>query len=201
MSPGLTTERIYHVLKTQIMLGERRAGERLDPARLASELNASTTPVRDALHQLLGERMVQAYPQQGFQVPVLSETALRELYVWTGDLLGLLLRIWRGGAGAAPLPLRDGANVAQAAADLFDAIAITLGNSEHRRAVRHASDRLHQARTIEAEVLADAAGELDRLIEAWTKQSAPELRSGLQHYHRRRLAAVPAIVSRLAASL
>ena len=55
MSPGLTTERVYKVLKIQIMHGQRMPGERLDPARLASELNSSATPVRDALHRVLAQ--------------------------------------------------------------------------------------------------------------------------------------------------
>lgn len=203
MSPGLTTERVYKVLKTQIMFGERRAGERLDPARLAQELNASATPVRDALHQLLGERMVQAFPQQGFQVPMLSETGLRELYVWTGDLLALLLRNGRGGAGAVPAPdvtAGDitGGDVAEVTAGLFDAIAGMLGNGEHRRAVRHASDRLHQVRLVEPRVLTEIEDEMRGLIGHWSGRSTAELRAGLQRYHRRRLLAVPAIIARIA---
>jgi hypothetical protein len=199
MSPGHTTERVYKVLKAQIMLGERRAGERLDPARLAQELNASATPVRDALHQLLGERMVQAFPQRGFQVPTLSETGLRELYVWSGDLLTLLLRNWRGGAGAAPAAGLAGGDIAETAADLFDAIAVTLGTGEHRRAVRHASDRLHVVRVMEAGVLVGVEDEMRSLIGYWTSPSAPRLRAGLQRYHRRRLSAIPAIITRIVA--
>ena len=64
MSPGQTTDRIYHLLKAQIMRGLKRPGERLDPVWLAADLSASATPVRDALHQLLGERMVEAWPSQ-----------------------------------------------------------------------------------------------------------------------------------------
>ena len=66
MSPGLTTERVYAVLKVQIMEGERAPGERLDPARLASELNPSARPVPDALNPLLGERRTRlALPGDG----------------------------------------------------------------------------------------------------------------------------------------
>jgi DNA-binding transcriptional MocR family regulator len=197
VSPGLTTERVYHVLKTQIMTGDLRPGDRLDPARLASELNASTTPVRDALHQLLGERMVHAFPQQGFQVPVLSETALRELYGWTSDLLALLLRIWRGASDMPPPCPPSRADIADTTATFFDAIVSRLGTSEHRRAIRHASDRLHRVRTIEGEILAGVFEEIETLIAAWMQGSAADLRSGLQRYHRRRLSAVPAIVARL----
>jgi len=199
MSPGLTTERIYAVLKTQIMLGELRAGERLDPAKLASELNASATPVRDALHQLLGELMVEAWPSQGFRVPVLSEGALRDLYAWNADLLGVLLRGWIP-TKTSPVPVPNEAeDRADVVAMLFGAIAATLGTREHHRAVRQASERLHRARKAEAEVLTDLDVEYAALIEAWTTGRAADLRIAIARYHRRRIRTVPRIVARVTA--
>ncbi len=199
MSPGLTTERVYAVLKAQIMDGERAPGERLDPAKLAFELNASATPVRDALHQLLGERMVQAWPSQGFQVPSVSETALRDLYGWNADLMALLLR---GVAMDNPPPLfrETGAENAMATAALFDAIALMLGSPEHRRAVRQTSDRLHSARKIEAEVLGDMGRELAELAATWSAGEIPLLRSAMARYHRRRQKAVADVAAQLLAT-
>jgi DNA-binding transcriptional MocR family regulator len=197
MSPGLTTERVYAVLKAQIMEGERPPGERLDPAKLAHELNASATPVRDALHQLLGERMVQAWPGQGFQVPLPGETALRDLYGWNGDLVALLLRSWMP-ARVPPSPLLDhGEDSAHQAAALFDTIAATLGSPEHRRALRQASERLHRARKAEAGIFGDLAREHGDLAGAWAAGSAAALRSATARYHRRRQGAVAQIAARL----
>jgi hypothetical protein len=196
MSPGLTTERVYAVLKAQIIGGERRPGERLDPARLASDLNASTTPVRDALHQLLGERLVEAWPSQGFQVPTLGETALRELYGWHGDLLGLLLRGWKSEAATRPAIAEPAvSDHAEAARVLFEAIAARLGTREHRIAIGQASDRLHRARMAEASVFPDLAAEQDELHDLWCAGRPRDLRTALVRYHRRRQQQVPAIAA------
>jgi hypothetical protein len=197
MSPGLTTERVYAVLKAQIMQGERAPGARLDPAKLAAELNASATPVRDALHQLLGERMVQAWPSQGFQVPVPSESGLRALYGWNGDIIGLLLRTWKPGSEqtrelGSQAHQQDSADLIRV---LFEAMAVHLGNAEHQIAIGQASDRLHRARKAEAAVFADLAAEQDALRERWRAGHAGELRAALQRYHRRRQIEVPAIVA------
>lgn len=197
MSPGLRTERIYKVLKRQIMIGERAPGEHLDPARLAKELDASATPVRDALHQLLGERLVHTVPRQGFLVPIPTETSLRDLYSWTGDLLAVLLKNWKGGAGAALGLGSDDVSLADATGGLFDAIAATLGTSEHRRAMRHASDRLHSVRMIEPLILDDVRAEIARMTEIWVNQSPVEMRLILQSFQRRRIAVVPELIARL----
>jgi DNA-binding FadR family transcriptional regulator len=198
MSPGLTTERVYAVLKAQIMEGERKAGERLDPARLAAELNASATPVRDALHQLLGERMVQARPGHGFQVPLPCETSMCELYAWNADLLGLLLRGWSP-EKKPPLPVsQESGDRASMVATLFDTIASTLGNAEHGRAVRQANDRLHPSRKAETTIFTDHASELDDLVAAWADGRATDLRSAISRYHKRRVRNVAQIVARIA---
>jgi DNA-binding GntR family transcriptional regulator len=197
----LTTERVYAVLKVQIMEGERQAGERLDPARLAAELNASATPVRDALHRLLGERMVQARPGQGFHVPLPCETAMRELYDWNADLLGLLLRGWSP-RKKPPLPVSQNSDDrAGMVATLFDTIASTLGNAEHSEAVRQANDRLHRARKAETMMFTNLVSELDELVAAWTGGRATDLRSAISRYHRRRISKVAQIVARIALGL
>jgi DNA-binding transcriptional MocR family regulator len=194
----LTTERVYAVLKVQIMEGERQAGERLDPARLAAELNASATPVRDALHQLLGERMVEARPSHGFQVPLPCETAMLELYGWNADLLDLLLRGWAP-AKKPPLPVSQNSdNRASMVATLFDTIASTLGNGEHRQAMRQTNDRLHRARKAEATVFTDFTSELEDLIAAWAGGRATDLRAAISRYHSRRVRKVAQIVAQIA---
>lgn len=198
MSPGLTTERVYDALKRQIMRGERAAGERLDPARLAEELGASATPVRDALHRLLGERLVQARAQEGFRVPVLSEMALRDLYAWSRDLLALALRSAKRLAPHLPEPgAQSDEDEAARAAALFDAVAAASGNGEHRLALVQTSERLHAARRIEPLVIAGSADELMAMEAAWSGGVASDLRRLVSTYHRRRLNAVASIVALL----
>src|SRR3546814_4258715 len=64
MSPGATMERVYIELKARAMRGEFAPGERLDPAVLARNLEVSATPVRDALHRLSGERIIDSRSEE-----------------------------------------------------------------------------------------------------------------------------------------
>src|ERR1700746_388476 len=98
ISPG-TFERVYAAIKARLRSGVYRPGERLEPAALADELNASVTPIRDALHRLTGERLVEAPRHEGFRVPMLTETTLRHLYAWHQDLLLLAILNRRNPAG------------------------------------------------------------------------------------------------------
>ncbi|MGK4455738.1 GntR family transcriptional regulator, partial [Klebsiella pneumoniae] len=59
MNSGPTAERVHEALKRRIMGREFRPGDRLDPAVLAAPLSSSVTPVRDALHLLTGEGLVE----------------------------------------------------------------------------------------------------------------------------------------------
>src|SRR5579872_5196064 len=87
MTPPGTFERVYAAIRQRLRDGVYKPGERLEPAALADELSASITPVRDALHRLTGERLVEAPRHEGFRVPMMTETMLRQLYSWHRDLL------------------------------------------------------------------------------------------------------------------
>src|SRR5690242_2313518 len=87
MAPPGTFDRVYAALKQRLRKGVYRPGTRLEPAALSDELNASVTPVRDALHRLTGERLVEAPRHEGFRAPMMTETLLRQLYAWHLDLL------------------------------------------------------------------------------------------------------------------
>lgn len=200
MSPGQTSDRIYRLLKTQIRDGSRSANERLDPARLAMGLGASTTPVRDALHRLLGERMIEAWPREGFKVPMPTEAGLRDLYTWHGDLLDLVLRSRKSAArldtALAPSLSDDPVDRTRR---LFSAIAQSHGGEEHSRAIENAGERLHRARRAEEQVFADIAPERDALISAWSSAQPGPLRLLLSRYHRRRCRHVTEIIAAIIA--
>ena len=117
---------------------------------LADELNASVTPVRDALHRLTGERLVEAPRHEGFRVPMITETMLRHLYAWHLDLLLLAVMKHRAadvphkiiesdGAIGLPTQARDNA--------LFLGLVRSAGNPEHYAAleVRYAKARTGSA--------------------------------------------------------
>lgn len=192
MSPGRTAQRTYHELKAQILDGDHSPGERLDPAQLARPLGTSATPVRDALHRLLGERLIEAWPREGFKIPIPSEGALRELYGWNADLVATVLRRLPPATDVLNLSREHG----PPARSLFDAIA-AAGTAEYAAAIHQASDRLHRARLIEPIVFVDHDEEHATLVAAWSKGAAAELAKLMARYHRRRQHEVAAIVAAL----
>jgi len=191
MSPGPTFDRVYAALKEQLLSGRWAPGAHLEPGIIGDDLGASTTPVRDALHRLVGERLVDAYRHDGFWVPTMSEAALRELYEWNSELLTLALR-----ALPADLQMDVSSNVGTTdPAPLFFAIAKHAGNAELARAVASNSDRLAPFRTVEPQVLEDCAGELSSLHLCGHRTDVRRLRRELVAYHKRRLRAAPLVLA------
>lgn len=193
MNPAPVFDRVYAALKTMIREGAMRPGERLDPATLSDQLAASVTPVRDALHRLAGERLVNATAGDGFAVPTATEPDVRDLYQWNLELLKIALRA----SSAAQFPLAvPGAGELPAAAlsdQLFAAIAARSCNRELQLAIHASSDRLHMLRRVEPKVLGDIAEELRAIGGADLRA----LRTLIGTYHRRRIAATPQLVRAL----
>src|SRR3546814_3749616 len=79
MSPAHVLEPTYQAIRKRLMEAAWPAGFRLDTARLAGELGVSTSPVRDSLNHLAGERMVDFEMGAGFYVPRTEERRLRDL--------------------------------------------------------------------------------------------------------------------------
>lgn len=189
MNAAPVFDRVYGGLKQLLRQGMLAPGTRLDPNTLSATLVASVTPVRDALHRLAGERLVEAR-SDGYQVPVLSEPDLRDLYAWTHQLLLLALRSsTRSRADFLIMPAGD-PPAAERVEALFAAIAQASGNREQFLAIEGLNDRLHAVRRAEPQVLAGTVPELAELLDADLRT----LRGLLGRYHRRRIAAVPGIV-------
>lgn len=197
MCPGPTFDRVYLALKDQLVAGRFAPGDHLEPVQIGEELHASITPVRDALHRLVGERLVEAPRNDGFRAPLLTEFALRHLYSLSADLLLLALKA----PPAARLPDPHGAGAEEArdqlsdpAAALFRAIAGLSANPEHREAVAAVCARLGSARSVEPLIFADVAGELGALRAAFGAPDLGALRRLLRAYHRRRVRGAPLIL-------
>lgn len=151
MNAGVTSERVYDALKARLLGGTMLPGARLEPKKLAALLASSVTPVRDALHRLAGEQIVEMRAAEGFQLPLVTEPGLRELFHWNQELLRLALRRWP----ATPTTPTTPDEPPPAAGDtdhvraLFAAIAARSGFAELARQVEAASDRLAVARIAE----------------------------------------------------
>jgi DNA-binding FadR family transcriptional regulator len=197
MTPPGTFERVYAALKEKLRQGVLRPGDRLEPALLSDELFASVTPIRDALHRLTGERLIEAPRQEGFRVPLLTESRLRHLYAWHRDLL--LLAIMRRRALVADperlgRPLMSGHEQRRA---MFLAIARSTGNPEHSLALEAVSERLEPLEELEDMLLDAVEAETQAISEAIAADDPKLLRKRLLSYHRRRERIVPELLARI----
>lgn len=195
MNAGATAERVHEALRLRIMSREFRPGDRLDPAVLAAPLAASVTPVRDALHRLTGEGLVETRTAGGFHVPALDEPGLADLYDWSVELVLLAINAWRRPA-VLPLvgDLAGDAALADRTAATFLAVARHSANREHAFALDRLNARLHAVRTVEEHVLEGTHAELQALWQAVRTAECKHLKTLCRSYHRRRRRAAADIV-------
>lgn len=78
--------RVHKSLLDSILTGQLQPGMRLRPDIIARSLEVSTTPVREALHQLGIDGLVVKVPYQGWIVREFSENQIRELYEFRAAL-------------------------------------------------------------------------------------------------------------------
>jgi DNA-binding GntR family transcriptional regulator len=186
MNSGPTSERIYDDTRDLVTSRETRPGIRLDPAVIARQLNASTTPVREALNRLVGERLVETRTSTGYHVPLIDEPSLKDLIGWSADILTLALR------RVTALPAADGMGLADASAypdrigAMFHELVRASGHPEYIAALLQANARLHPVRHGEPEIFDDLEAEFTAIIDAMRAENLTEVRKLLQAYHRRR---------------
>lgn len=200
MTPPGTFERVYSAIKQRLREGAYRPGDRLEPAALSEELNSSVTPVRDALHRLTGERLVEAPRHEGFRVPMLTETMLRHLYAWHLDLLQLALLKHQASALEEPAVATTNQNespVHERQTALFLALARATGNPEHAVALGALSERLEPVQRLEQYFLDETEAETSEIVRALQAQDRKALRRSLIRYHRRRTRIVPELLARM----
>ena len=85
IEPGVSrdalTDRVYEMLRTQIIQRRLAPNERLLMGRLSADLGVSHTPIREALNRLASERLVSLEPYRGFRVtPLLDPMGMRQLF-------------------------------------------------------------------------------------------------------------------------
>ena len=71
---------VYEKLRRVIITGELRAGERLVESRLAQTFGISRTPIREAIHKLEREGLLQRDPKGGFFVMGLTREDIEETF-------------------------------------------------------------------------------------------------------------------------
>lgn len=195
MSPGPTFDRVYLALKDQLMSGRFAPGDHLEPTLIGEELHSSITPVRDALHRLVGERLVEAPRNDGFRVPMVTELALRQLYHWQADLMRLVsarIRPDQNSRREASEPAPS-----QNAAWILVDLAHDLGEFELLSALVNACERLAALGGVEQEFIPEMAEERETFLVMIGGNDPAGLRSAVTSYQRRRDRAVPRMVAAL----
>ncbi len=72
-------EKVYGVIRNYILNGDIPAGERLIETQLAKKIKTSRTPVREALHLLEKEGLLEAIPRVGYRVKKLEFSEVEEI--------------------------------------------------------------------------------------------------------------------------
>lgn len=196
MSPAHVLEPTYRRLKAALLEGRFPVGAKLEAMRLADDFGVSMTPVRDSLNQLVGERLVDLTPGEGFRVPLLTEQALR-------DMLGVNLLLLERALDVGPRELMTedakvhGAPYAEGIARVFSHFARSSKNQFLLQSVNEISDRLHTVRKLEPDVLPNASEFLEALSSS-ANHSSNKL-ALVRQYHAESVAHVSDLVALLGA--
>jgi len=86
-------EKTYEHLKSNIFSGRFAPGERLAEEHLAEELGVSRTPVREALHKLEQDGLIEPLESRGFCIPRDSSEEIEDLFELRTVLEGYTLKI------------------------------------------------------------------------------------------------------------
>ncbi len=71
--------KVHAYLREQILSGEIGPHERLIEAKIAKEIGTSRTPVREALHTLEMEGLLESIPRVGYEVNTISDKEVEEI--------------------------------------------------------------------------------------------------------------------------
>lgn len=189
--------RLYGQLRRALQCGRFAPGQRLEPAALADEFDASLTPVRAALHRLHGECLVNDKGREGFYMPLPTEAALRGHYEYME--LQLLNACDKGASpnGRRHVVPSPPESIPKATWHLFDTIARRTPLRDLQHFAQLANDRLAPIRMAKQSLVRDGHAELAELVSAWERADIARLKSALRAYHARRHHLVPAIVELL----
>jgi DNA-binding GntR family transcriptional regulator len=99
--PSVTSERIAANLRTEILAGVIRPGQRLRQEEVAQRLGASRLPVREALRMLETEGLIENESNKGARVPRLDMHSLDVIYQMRERLEPLALAVSMPGLSRA----------------------------------------------------------------------------------------------------
>lgn len=197
MSPAHVFEPTYQGLKARLKAGTWPMGMRLEATKLADELGVSITPVRDSLNRLVGERMVELWPGEGYRVARFNERLLRDLFVFNRDLLS------RAVVAMVPSDMTNDQSgmpppYPERVARLFSDIAAASGSVIVVETILAINDRLHPARCLDRELIPQCDLEIELFIGMIRDNADPAARGDwVESYHDRRCELAAEYVFRL----
>ena len=180
-----TSERVYTSLKIGILRGSI-AGHLQIPG-LAAFHGTSTTPVREAILRLVGERLVTLRAGGGFATVIRDEFEIRALYEFNMRL-ALLAVSWSRDHEDASEPFPSASSGLDPPIDrFFSILAARTGNAHLAAVTSSINDQLHRARQAEKTELSGLDGEFSALDTLVRTKAFPRLGPVLRAYHRRRM--------------
>jgi DNA-binding GntR family transcriptional regulator len=153
-----TATRVAADLRRRILSGELAPGQRLKIDELAQLCNVSHMPVREALHELEGEGVLDVLPHRGATIRGVDERFVHNFYDVRGAIEGMLTGRCAERIDAAALAtLKALAHAVEAAAARRDAEGIVAANRRFHDAINAAADNPEAVRMLaQGRVLADA---------------------------------------------
>jgi len=188
-------ERTYQELKREVTSGRHKPGQRLQARGLADILRASTSPVTNAMRQLVGERVLEYTSEDGFIIPWVNEQRLRDLLSWSAWMCtASLADLQRGVAGRHEHDNELPADIVAATESLFVSMAIPAKNAELTRSIGNSNDRLRAIRMLEHTLISNRKEELSSLDQLRRSGDRALMVEAVGRYYRRRLDLIPQLV-------
>ena len=137
-------DEVVEVIRDRIYEGDYQPGAPIRQEQLATELNVSRTPLREALRMLEREGLVKVAPGRGLRVVTADLPALLDAYQVREMIDGLAARLFARNADGA-LAARLDATIAEqeAALDPWTPTAYTAANVAFHRAIVEGSQNEH----------------------------------------------------------
>lgn len=86
---GTIRKRVYTYVRDRILAGEIAPHQRLVETKIAQEIGTSRTPVREALHNLEVEGLIESIPRVGYRVKFLNPTEVEEICAIRATIEGM----------------------------------------------------------------------------------------------------------------
>jgi DNA-binding GntR family transcriptional regulator len=190
----ITQERVYRAVRNDYLAGLFFPGARLDLQALADRHRASKTPVREAVHRLMGERLVEPNPDGGFRIIDLPPARLLELHAWNGHVMMSLIPLIRQSLLRNTLDRlsrirvpQDPVGIALHTGAIFVALAEASANTEAVAAIVQVNDRLFYPRIIGSRQVDACIRELTTFTNSAVSDLHKSVRRRLEAYHLRRI--------------